>query len=66
MKYYVTKSGDMWDLIAHKELGDCKYVDKLINANRAEIDNFIFSAGVKLKIPPVEQTAKIILPAWSN
>lgn len=66
MKYYVTKSGDMWDSIAHSELGDCKYVDKLIDANRDKAEIFIFSAGVKLKIPDVEKTMKVDLPAWRN
>lgn len=64
MKEYVTKSGDMWDLIAFREMGDSKHIDKLMNANRAEIQNFIFSAGVKLKIPDVDNKIKIPLPAW--
>lgn len=64
MKIYSTKSGDTWDLIAYKELGDSKYTDALINVNRDKISNFIFSAGVKLKIPEIEKTTKENLPAW--
>lgn len=66
MKYYTTKSGDIWDSIAHSELGDCKYVDKLIDANRDKAEIFIFSAGVKLKIPDIEKKVKIELPAWRS
>ena len=65
-RIYSTISGDTFEKIAFMQMGDCKYMDKLIDANRAEIDNFIFGAGVKLKIPNIEKKTKIELPAWRN
>ena len=64
MKTYTTKSGDMFDLIAFRELGDCKYTERLINANRDKIRNFIFSAGEILKIPDISNDTIDILPPW--
>ena len=64
MKTYLTKSGDMWDLIAFKVLGSSKHTEKLINANREHLTTFIFSAGVELKIPEVETKSTLRLPPW--
>ncbi len=64
MKKYVTISGDMFDLIAYKELGSCAWTEKLIDANRDKIETFIFSAGVELTIPDVETSKAIDLPPW--
>lgn len=61
---YTTKSGDTWDSIAHKVLGDCRYTENLVNANRDYITTFIFSAGVKLNIPAVETNKSKTLPPW--
>lgn len=66
MKIYTTTSGDMFDLIAFKILGDCKYTEKLINANRDKIENFIFSAGENLKIPDISKEKINILPPWKR
>lgn len=64
MKTYRTKSGDTFELIAYQQMGSCRYVEKLINANREHIETFIFSAGVEIKIPDIE-TAKVTnLPPW--
>lgn len=63
---YTTESGDMFDLIAYKTLGDCKYTEKVINANRDKIDNFIFSAGEVLKIPDVSNDKVDALPPWKR
>lgn len=65
MKTYTTKSGDTFDLIAYNELGSCKFVEALINANRKYCDVYIFDAGIELNIPDVtaEKKAKK-LPAW--
>lgn len=63
-KKYTTQSGDMFDLIAFRELGDCKYTEKLIDANRDKIDNFIFSAGEVLNIPDVSKDKVDTLPPW--
>lgn len=62
---YTTTAGDMWDLIAFKTLGDCKYVETLINANRQYLSTFIFDAGIELKIPDITQETKAVnLPPW--
>ena len=62
---YKTIAGDCWDLIAYKTLGSCKYMDALIDANRNFLRTFIFSAGVELTIPEIEQKKSVInLPAW--
>lgn len=64
---YSTQSGDMWDLISYKTLGDCKYVDALINANRDKIDYFIFPAGIELNVPDITpEIKKSALPPWKR
>lgn len=66
-KTYTTKSGDMWDLIAYNELGSCDYVTQLINANRKYANVAIFSAGVVLNLPTIDESklAKN-LPPWKR
>ena len=63
---YTTKSGDTWDGIAYELFRDCRYTEALINANREHITTFIFSAGVKLKVPKIEKTQSKNLPAWKR
>lgn len=64
-KTYVTKQGDMFDLIAFNELGSCSYVEKLINANRKYIDVYEFDAGIEIILPDIEDEKKTKkLPAW--
>lgn len=64
VKYYETKSGETFDSIAWKQMGSCKYTELLINANRQHITNFVFSAGVKLVIPELDNTTTVALPPW--
>jgi len=62
---YVTRSGDMWDLIAFEQLGSCSYVNLLIEANESLSDVAIFSAGVTLALPDVSGVAAAEhLPPW--
>ena len=65
---YVTSQGDQWDYIAFKTLGSCDYVESLINSNRDYVDTFIFSAGVELNVPDIEEEtkAKTNLPPWKR
>ena len=64
-KIYKTVAGDMWDLIAFRQMGSTNYTEVLINANRNHIDTFIFPAGVELTIPDIEpEQKKIKLPPW--
>ena len=64
MKKYRTVSGDLWDLISYQQMGDCRHVEKLINANRDKVSTFIFKAGVELNIPEVVTTKVASLPPW--
>ena len=64
---YTTKQGDQFDYTAWKVLGSCNYVETLINANRQYLDTFIFSAGVELTIPDIEEEQKVsVLPPWKR
>lgn len=67
--YYVTKQGDMWDYIAWKVYNNEKLFEKLLNAeeNRRLIDNYIFSAGVRVWCPeiPDQTTAQDVAP-WRD
>lgn len=65
MREYITKSGDMWDLIAYEQLGSSRYTGELLDANRDKLEHFIFSAGVKLKIPDTDTAVnRSLLPPW--
>ena len=65
MKTYTTVQGDMWDKIAKEQLGDEKYTDLLISENSEYGLVYIFSAGITLNIPEVnEYTAADDLPPW--
>jgi phage tail protein X len=62
---YTTKSGDIWDLIAYEQLGDCKYVSLLMEANPQHLDAGVFSAGVVLTLPEITDENKVKnLPPW--
>ena len=64
---YITIDGDTFDLVAFKTLGSCNYVESLINANRNYVDTFIFSAGVELTVPDIEEEQKVSsLPPWKR
>lgn len=66
-KEYRTKSGDTWDLIAYEQMGDCGYMDILIDANRAHVRTGIFSAGTVLTIPSVPKDGHAKnLPPWKR
>ena len=65
VKKCVSRVGDTWDLIAWREMGSCAYTEKLIDANRDKIETFIFSDGVELVVPEIDNSVKkSILPAW--
>ncbi len=65
-KQYTTISGDMWDGIAFKILGDEKYMDKLIKINLKHKDIIVFSAGIILDIPEKENEISEQLPPWKR
>ncbi|MEG1491132.1 MAG: tail protein X [Oscillospiraceae bacterium] len=65
-KIYTTVQGDMWDLVAYKELGDTKYTNLLINANLEHREYFAFPAGIKLTIPDVINQVILAEPPWKR
>ena len=65
-KTYTTVQGDMWDSIAYKQLGSTSHTDKLLNSNLQYRDNYIFPAGIVLKLPEIRQAAGTSLPPWKR
>lgn len=66
LKKYTTVSGDMWDTIAYKTLGNENYTDKIIKNNLLYKDIMIFPAGIKINIPDVEEKISHLLPPWKR
>ncbi len=67
MTTYTTKQGDMWDSIAKSQLGSEKYIKELMEANKSYLSTLIFSAGVVLIIPGIDNasnTDSSSLPPW--
>ena len=64
MKKYNTVSGDVWDWVAYKKLGNCLHMEKLINANREMVSTFVFKAGEELTLPEIDTTKVAKLPPW--
>lgn len=65
MTSYTTISGDTWDMIAFKAYGNEMYTDDLMNANTDYLETSVFTGGVKLTIPVIEEQEKII-PPWGK
>ncbi len=63
---YRTISGDMWDKIAHDEMGSSFYVDKLMKANTEYLQYFVFPAGIILVIPEIKEKELEELPLWKR
>ncbi|GAK06028.1 hypothetical protein JCM19037_4580 [Geomicrobium sp. JCM 19037] len=62
---YRTISGDTFDLIAHKTLGDDKLAGVIIEQNIEHVETLIFTAGVYLKIPDLPDVdLSTSLPPW--
>jgi phage tail protein X len=66
MASYITKSGDMWDMIAYSQLGSASYADKLMEANLQYKDLFLFPSGVVLTLPEITTTVSSQLPPWKR
>ena len=65
-KLYTTVQGDMWDMIAYKEMGSVDYTDDLMNANSSLLGYYAFPAGVTLTIPDVVERGASTLPPWKQ
>jgi phage tail protein X len=66
VKTYATVQGDMWDSIAHVQLGDVLYTDKLMNMNRQHLGYYIFPAGVALALPEIDTEISDAAPPWKQ
>lgn len=65
---YITKDNDRWDWIAYKFYKNPAMYEEIIKANpNVEIEP-ILPAGIKLKIPVIEEseTIKFELPPWKK
>ena len=63
---YTTIQGDMWDLIAYRQLGSELYMDDLIDANKKYREIVVFPAGITLTIPDVVTPTAVLLPPWKR
>lgn len=66
MAKYTTISGDMWDSIAYRQMGNEKYMDVLIKSNIQYRNVVIFPAGIELNIPEVKEEVSMQLPPWKR
>lgn len=66
MATYTTKQGDMWDAIAHTQLGDVSYTDKLMNLNQQYREYYTFPAGIVLQLPEVSTDVVDTMPPWKQ
>lgn len=65
-KTYATVQGDMWDSIAHAQLGSTGHTDKLMNANLRYLGYYMFPAGIVLVLPEVKESVSSTLPPWKQ
>nr|DAU52931.1 MAG TPA: tail protein [Caudoviricetes sp.] len=65
---YVTKDNDRWDLIAYKFYDNPNFYEEIIKANPEISHEPVLNAGIKLKIPVIEEsvTIKFELPPWKR
>lgn len=66
MRNYTTIQGDTWDMISYKVYGDCKYMDKIIEANSKYTDIFSFSANIIINIPEIIAEYTTVVPPWKK
>ena len=64
MATYTTKAGDMWDMIAHTQMGSVSYMRELLAANPEWADYYRLPSGITLTIPTVEKKTNTNLPPW--
>jgi phage tail protein X len=65
---YITKDNDRWDLIAYKYYKNPTKYEEIIKANPNVEITPTLKAGIKLKIPILQEskTIKFELPPWKK
>ena len=65
---YITKDNDRWDSIAYKSYKNPTYYEEIIKANPDVEIEPVLDAGIKLKIPVLEEseTIQFELPPWKK
>lgn len=63
---YTTRQGDTWDKIAYEQYGNELYADKLIMANLKYAGIVVFSEGITLTIPKIEEETEEDVPDWRD
>lgn len=70
MEYYsyITKDSDRWDLIAYRFYKNPTMYEEIIKANPEVTIEPVLPAGIKLKIPVLEEseTIKFETPPWKR
>ena len=66
MKSYTTRQGDMWDKIAHEQLGSIAHTDRLMNLNASYLGYYVFPAGITLQLPDVSPDENGTMPPWKQ
>ena len=61
---YTTNQGDTWDLISYKLYGSNFNTWQLIEANQQHKEIVVFSAGIELQVPVVEQAVNTSVAPW--
>ncbi len=61
---YITKAGDIWDIISFKVYGNEKFVLDLIKENPEFSAMAIFPANVYIKCPEIKNIKEGELPPW--
>ncbi|HYE80879.1 MAG TPA: tail protein X [Clostridia bacterium] len=63
---YETAEGDTFDIISLAFYGDEHYSTEIMKSNPDHVGTIIFSSGVSIKIPVIEQPAASTLPPWKR
>lgn len=62
---YKTRSGDTWDVIAFRALGDERYMHLMLDANPEQMWVAKFDEGVELNVPELPSVPlPSSLPPW--
>lgn len=61
---YITRLGDMWDVIAKEQMGDERFMSVLMKTNPDYINYDMLPSGITLNIPSVTKKTIVNLPPW--